>query len=105
MTDVGLPCRNGPPPRPALLSRRPPGSRPIVVDNGSTDGTAEVARAYGAEVVSVAEPGYGAAVHAGVLAAHPTDGVVCVMDADGSFDPGCLSLVAHPVLTGAADLG
>jgi glycosyltransferase involved in cell wall biosynthesis len=103
MTDVVLPCRNEAPALPALLSRMPPGYRPIVVDNGSTDGSAEVARAYGAEVVLVAEPGYGAAVHAGVLAAG--DGVVCVMDADGSFDPGHLPLVAGPVLAGAAELG
>jgi len=105
MTDVVLPCRNEAPALPDLLSRMPSGYRPIVVDNGSTDGTAEVAREYGAEVVSVTEPGYGAAVHAGVLASDPDDGVVCVMDADGSFDPGCLPLVAAPVRTGAAQLG
>jgi glycosyltransferase involved in cell wall biosynthesis len=76
-----------------------------VVDNGSSDGTAEVARAFGAEVVVVASPGYGAAVHAGVLASEPDDGVVCVMDADGSFDPAQLPLVAGPVLAGVAQLG
>src|SRR4051812_43942773 len=74
MTDVVLPCRNEAPALPALLSRMPSGYRPIVVDNGSSDGTAEVARAFGAEVVAVAEPGYGAAVHAGVLASDPDDG-------------------------------
>ena len=105
MTDVVLPCRNEAPALPALLSRFPSGYRPIVVDNGSTDGSAQVARACGAEVVTVAEPGYGAAVHAGVLAADPGDGVVCVMDADGSFDPADLPRVARPVLTGAARLG
>jgi glycosyltransferase involved in cell wall biosynthesis len=105
MTDVVLPCRNEAPALPDLLSRMPPGFRPIVVDNGSTDGTAEVARAFGAEVIAVAEPGYGAAVHAGVLASDPGDGVVCVMDADGSFDPEQLALVALPVLAGAAQLG
>jgi glycosyltransferase involved in cell wall biosynthesis len=105
MTDVVLPCRNEAPALPDLLSRMPPGFRPIVVDNGSTDGTAEVARAFGAEVIAVDEPGYGAAVHAGVLASDPVDGVVCVMDADGSFDPEQLALVALPVLAGAAQLG
>jgi glycosyltransferase involved in cell wall biosynthesis len=105
MTDVVLPCRNEAPALPALLSAMPPGYRPIVVDNGSSDGTAEVARAFGARVVAVTEPGYGAAVHAGVLASDPDDGVVCVMDADGSFDPGQLPLVAAPVLTGRAQLG
>ncbi|MDI6104877.1 glycosyltransferase family 2 protein [Actinoplanes sp. NEAU-A12] len=105
MTDVILPCRNEAPALPALLARMPAGYRPIVVDNGSTDGSATVARAHGAEVISVAEPGYGAAVHAGVLAADPDDGVVCVMDADGSFDPAQLVRVAAPVLSGVARLG
>jgi glycosyltransferase involved in cell wall biosynthesis len=104
MTDVVLPCRNEAPALPDLLARMPVGYRPIVVDNGSTDGSAAVARAHGAEVISVAEPGYGAAVHAGVLAADPVDGVVCVMDADGSFDPAQLPRLAGPVLAGAARL-
>ncbi|BEL06704.1 glycosyltransferase family 2 protein [Actinoplanes sichuanensis] len=105
MTDVVLPCRDEAPALPDLLARMPAGYRPIVVDNGSSDGTADVARACGARVISVAEPGYGAAVHAGVLAAGPADGVVCVMDADGSFDPAQLPRVAAPVLTGRAHLG
>jgi glycosyltransferase involved in cell wall biosynthesis len=75
-----------------------------VADNGSTDGSPGVALALGARVVHVAQPGYGAAVHAGVLAAAPSDGVVCVMDADGSFDPMQLPLVADPVRAGRADL-
>ncbi|WP_433303555.1 glycosyltransferase family 2 protein [Actinoplanes sp. CA-030573] len=104
MTDVVLPCRNEAPALPSLLARMPAGYRAIVVDNGSTDGSAEVARAHGADVISVAEPGYGAAVHAGVLAADPADGVVCVMDADGSFDPGQLPAVARPVRDGEAEL-
>jgi len=105
MTDVVLPCRNEAPALPALLTRMPSGYRPIVVDNGSSDGTADVARAHGAQVITVTEPGYGAAVHAGVLASAPDDGVVCVMDADGSFDPDALPLVAAPVLAGTAELG
>ncbi|MEU5552205.1 MULTISPECIES: glycosyltransferase family 2 protein [unclassified Micromonospora] len=104
MTDVVLPCRNEAPALPALLARIPAGYRPIVVDNGSTDGSADVARAHGAQVISVAEPGYGAAVHAGVLAADPVDGVVCVMDADGSFDPAQLPWLASSVRNGQAEL-
>ena len=61
------------------------GYRPIVADNGSTDGSAEVAAAHGATVVHVPQRGFGAACHAGLLAA--TSDVVCFMDADGSFDP------------------
>ncbi|BFU45513.1 glycosyltransferase [Krasilnikovia sp. MM14-A1004] len=105
MTDVVLPCRDEAAALPALLARMPAGYRPIVVDNGSADGLAAVARAHGARVISVAEPGYGAAVHAGVLAADPDDGVVCVMDADGSFDPRQLPRVAGPVRSGVAQLG
>jgi glycosyltransferase involved in cell wall biosynthesis len=55
-----------------------------VVDNNSTDGTAEVARRHGAEVVAEQRPGYGSAVHAGVVAA--TTPIVAVIDADGSLD-------------------
>ncbi|WP_433796531.1 glycosyltransferase family 2 protein [Actinoplanes sp. CA-252034] len=105
MTDVVLPCRDEAAALPDLLARMPAGYRPIVVDNGSTDGTADVARACGAEVITVTEPGYGAAVHAGVVAADPADGIVCVMDADGSFDPAQLPRVAAPVRSGRAHLG
>lgn len=104
MTDVVLPCRNEALALPGLLSRMPYGYRPIVVDNGSTDGSATVARDFGAVVVTVPEPGYGAAVHAGVEASDPDDGVVCVMDADGSFDPRQLPRLAGPVRAGSADL-
>jgi glycosyltransferase involved in cell wall biosynthesis len=104
MTDVVLPCRDEAPALPDLLTRMPPGFRAIVADNGSTDGSAEIARALGAVVVDVPQPGYGAAVHAGVLAADPSDGVVCVLDADGSFDPADLPLLAGLVRTGTVDL-
>src|SRR4051812_21645982 len=104
MTDVVLPCRDEAAALPGLLARMPAGYRAIVVDNGSTDGSAAVARAHRAEALSVAEPGYGAAVHAGVLAADPDDGVVCVLDADGSFDPAQLPRLAGLVLAGEARL-
>jgi glycosyltransferase involved in cell wall biosynthesis len=104
MTDVVLPCLNEAPALARLLSRLPEGYTAIVADNGSTDGSADVARAFGVRVVTVPEPGYGAAVHAGIVAADPADGVVCVMDADGSFDPGELPLVADPVRAGTARL-
>lgn len=104
MTDVVLPCLNEAPALAWLLARMPAGYRPIVADNGSTDGSADVARRLGARVVTVPQPGYGAAVHAGILAADPADGLVCVMDADGSFDPGELPLVADPVRGGSARL-
>jgi glycosyltransferase involved in cell wall biosynthesis len=102
MTDVVLPCLNEAPALPWLLDRLPPGYRPIVADNGSTDGSPDVARALGARVILVPQPGYGAAVHAGIEAAD--DGIVCVLDADGSFDPAQLPRVADPVRTGLADM-
>jgi glycosyltransferase involved in cell wall biosynthesis len=104
MTDVVLPCLNEAPALPWLIGRMPDGYRVIVADNGSTDGSPDVARALGALVVSVPQRGYGAAVHAGVVAADPADGVVCVLDADGSFDPVQLPRVADPVRAGRAEL-
>ncbi|WP_067505788.1 glycosyltransferase family 2 protein [Actinoplanes sp. TFC3] len=104
MTDVVLPCLNEAEALPALLARMPAGYRVIIADNGSSDGSAAIARSLGARVVSVPQPGYGAAVHAGIVAADPVDGVVCVMDADGSFDPAQLPRVADPVRAAAADL-
>jgi len=85
-----------------VLTAMPEGYRPIVVDNGSTDGSPQVARDLGALVVHEPERGFGAACWAGLLAA--TDDVVCFMDADGSLDPCDLPLVAGPVLAGEADL-
>ncbi|WP_436533189.1 glycosyltransferase family 2 protein [Actinoplanes sp. HUAS TT8] len=104
MTDVVLPCLNEAAALPDLLARMPAGYRAIVADNGSTDGSREVARSFGARVVTVEQRGYGAAVHAGLLAADPADGVVCVMDADGSFDPAQLPRLADPVRAGHVDL-
>jgi glycosyltransferase involved in cell wall biosynthesis len=104
MTDVVLPCLNEAAALPYVLCGMPVGYRAIVADNASTDGSAGIAAALGARVVSVPQRGFGAAVHAGVLAADPDDGVVCVMDADGSFDPAQLSRVADPVRAGAARL-
>ncbi len=102
LTDVVLPCLNEAAALPWVLSRMPPGYRPIVADNGSDDGSAEIAERYGAMVVTVPLRGLGAACHGGLMAA--TSDVVCFMDADGSLDPGDLPLIAGPVLTGAADL-
>jgi glycosyltransferase involved in cell wall biosynthesis len=100
--DVILPALDEEAALPWVLERMPEGYRPIVVDNGSTDRTAQVAREHGARVVDEALQGFGAACWAGLLAA--TDDVVCFMDADASFDPGELPRVADPVMAGTADL-
>jgi glycosyltransferase involved in cell wall biosynthesis len=81
---VVLPCLNEAASLPGVLAAMPDGYRALVVDNNSTDGTAEVARRHGAEVVAEQRPGYGSAVHAGVVAA--TTDIVAVIDADGSLD-------------------
>ncbi|MGE2714304.1 glycosyltransferase family 2 protein [Mycolicibacterium litorale] len=82
---VVLPCLNEAASLPAVIAGLPDGYRALVVDNNSTDGTADVARRHGADVVYEARPGYGAAVHAGVVAADTP--VVAVLDGDGSLDP------------------
>ncbi|MBF4162270.1 glycosyltransferase family 2 protein [Nocardioides sp. CBS4Y-1] len=86
-----------------LLPRVPPEFHVVVVDNGSVDDTASVARALGATVVSESRPGYGAAVHAGVVAS--THDYVAVMDGDGSFDPSELLPLLDDVRSGRADIG
>ncbi|MEV0135835.1 glycosyltransferase family 2 protein [Dactylosporangium sp. NPDC050688] len=102
MPDVVLPCLNEAAALPWVLARMPAGYHPIVADNGSTDGSAAIAAAHGATVVTAAPRGFGAAAHAGLRAA--TADVVCFMDADGSFDPRQLPRVAGPVAGGDADL-
>lgn len=102
MPDVVLPMLDEVAAIAAVLDAMPPGYRPIVVDNGSTDGSPEVARGHGALVVHEPQRGFGAACFAGLTAA--TDDVVCFMDADGSLDPADLPLVADPVQAGTADL-
>ena len=97
-----IPCRDEAPALPALLAKLPVGFRAIVVDNGSRDGTAEVARGLGATVVDEPRPGYGAAVHAGLEAA--TADYVAVMDGDGSMDPRDLVPLLDLVARGEADL-
>jgi glycosyltransferase involved in cell wall biosynthesis len=96
---VVLPCLNEAASLPGVLTAMPGGYRPLVVDNNSTDGTAEVARRHGAEVVAEPLPGYGSAVHAGVVAA--TTPIVAVLDADGSLDPHDLPALVDELDRGA----
>ena len=102
LCDLILPCRDEGPALLALLPQVPEGFAVIVVDNGSRDDTASIARDLGALVVQESRPGYGAAVHAGVEAA--TAEFVAVMDGDGSFDPRQLLPMLAEVQSGAADI-
>jgi glycosyltransferase involved in cell wall biosynthesis len=103
LCDLVLPCRDEGAALPGLMARIPVGFSVVVVDNGSSDDTAEVARRLGATVVDEPVPGYGAAVHAGLLAA--TSSHVAFMDGDGSFDSHDLVPLLMEVRSGRADLG
>ena len=82
---------------------RPLVSRVIVVDNRSTDRTAEVARAAGATVIRQEQRGYGNACAAGARAAADAD-ILVFMDGDLSDDPAELPRVVAPIVEAQADL-
>ena len=100
--EVILPCLNEAPALPWVLDRLPPGYSAVVADNGSSDGSAEIAASRDARVLRVEQRGYGSACHAGLLAAGAD--LVVIMDCDGSIDPADLAGVVRPVLDGQADL-
>ncbi|MFP5020968.1 glycosyltransferase family 2 protein [Pseudonocardia phyllosphaerae] len=100
--EIVLPCLDEAEALPHVLARMPAGWPVIVVDNGSTDDTAQVARDLGARVVVEPRRGYGAAVHAGLEAA--TGELVAFLDGDGSLDPGVLPGMAETVAAGWADI-
>jgi glycosyltransferase involved in cell wall biosynthesis len=102
MIEVILPVLDEVQSIPGVLAAMPPGFAPVVVDNGSRDGSAEVAASCGARIVNEPKRGFGAACFAGLLAASAE--IVCFMDCDGSLDPAELRRVVAPVLSGAADL-
>jgi glycosyltransferase involved in cell wall biosynthesis len=97
-----LPCRDEAAALPGVLAHVPGSMQVIVVDNGSTDDTAAIAREHGALVVSEPNVGYGAAVHAGLRAA--TTDLVAFMDGDGSMDASELLPLLDDVAGGGADL-
>ena len=95
MPDVVLPVLDEREALPWVLGRMPDGYAPIVVDNGSRDGSGALAARLGARVVAEPRRGFGAACWAGLAAARAD--VVCFMDCDASFDPRELPRVADPV--------
>ena len=101
MPDVILPVLDEAEAIPDVLAAMPAGYHPIVVDNGSTDRSGEIAAECGAEVVTESRRGFGSACYAGLTAA--TRDVVCFMDCDGSLDPADL-LSLEAAFTDGADL-
>ena len=100
--DVVLPTLDEAAALPGVFSGLPSGYRAIVVDNGSTDGSGELAARLGATVVVERRRGFGAACAAGLAAADAD--VVAFCDADGSLDLADLPAVCAPVLAGTAEL-
>ena len=102
MIEVILPVLDEAAALPLVLAAMPDGYAPLVVDNGSSDGSAALARALGARVVHEPQRGFGAACFAGLVAADSE--IVCFMDCDGSLAPAELPRIAGPVIVGRADL-
>jgi glycosyltransferase involved in cell wall biosynthesis len=100
--EIVLPCLDEAAALPAVLATLPPDWPVLVIDNGSTDDTAAVARAWGARVVVEPRRGYGAAVHTGLW--HARADLVAVLDGDGSLDAAALPILAEAVRSGRADL-
>lgn len=106
---VIIPARNEEVPLPGVLAEIPSEAvgavGVVVVDNGSTDRTSEVAQQAGAVVVSELRPGYGFACAAGVHTATEQGAPMLVfLDADGSFDPAQIPDLLAPIEAGQADL-
>lgn len=100
--DVVLPCLDEAEALPGVLGALPEGFDAVVCDNGSSDGTPELAASLGALVVHEARKGYGAAVHSGLEATRTE--IVAVIDADGSLDPAELPAMVRLLQDTGVDL-
>jgi len=102
MREVIIPVLDEAQALPGVLARIPAGFAPIVVDNGSCDGSGDIARRLGARVICEPRKGFGAACFAGLSAAACE--IVCFMDGDGSLDPAELTALSDRVADGHAEL-
>ena len=100
--EVVLPVLNERDAIPWILERMPASIHPVVVDNGSTDGSGDLATQLGAQVIREPNRGFGAACYAGLRAARAD--VVCFMDADGSLDPAHLTTMVSMIQDDDTDL-
>src|SRR2546429_9663278 len=100
MVEVILPVLDEAGALPWVLDRFPGGFHPLVVDNGSSDGSADIARRLGARVIGEPRRGFGAACWAGLAAARA--GLGGFMGCDGSLDPRGLPAIVGPVGDGDA---
>jgi glycosyltransferase involved in cell wall biosynthesis len=100
--DVILPCLNEAAALPWIMERLPERYRAIVVDNGSTDGSPDLAASYGATVVTERRRGYGSAVQTGLATA--TAELVVIMDCDATIDPVELPALVDEVIESSIDL-
>src|SRR5437870_2652683 len=75
----------------------------IIVDNGSTDRTAEVAAAAGARVVTEPQHGYGRAFRAGLRSLSADCEIVVFLDGDGSDYPEMMNRLVEPIIKGTHD--
>lgn len=100
---VVLPALNEADALPAALKDAPTHVRLLVVDNGSTDTTASVARGLGADVVSEPRKGFGYACKAGLDASGDAE-VIVFMDADDTCSWSDLDSLTEPILNDRADL-
>ncbi len=103
---IVLPCLNEAETLPAVIAKAQKAiadsgisAEIIVADNGSTDGSREIAERLGARVVAVAERGYGAALIGGIAAARGE--YVLMADADESYDLGEAPKFLGPLRNGA----
>ena len=102
---VVIPALNEEASLPLVLGDIPPVGAVLVVDNGCSDRTAEVAREGGAEVVFEPRRGYGSACQAGIRRARQLGAeVLVILDADHSDHADELPLLVDPILRGEADM-